>query len=140
MSQNTLDNAGIRNKRNDAHAAAATTQQGIGLEDLLDQPSPRTARFPGVIRIVLLRLFGCRQAGGFILLGRHANPPAVGVASVKSLTMSSRLRNVRRDAVNPFERIQLNRGCARPWIRRRFQCQAAVIVLYEHIHGQRRGR
>ena len=111
-------------------------QQRIRFEDFLNQPSPRAAGFPGDIRIVPLGKFRCRQAGGFVIWSRHGNPPAVGIGPVKSLTMASRIGDMRRDAVNPFERIQLDGGCAGPWIGRRFQNQSAVVELFERIHGQ----
>jgi hypothetical protein len=50
--------------------------------------------------------------------------------------MTSWIRNVGRNAVDPLDRIQLDRGCACPWIGRGFQDQAAVVELFERIHGQ----
>ena len=54
MAKDTVDDAGICNKGADAHARPAAAQEGIRLEDFLDQPSPRAASFPGGIRIVPL--------------------------------------------------------------------------------------
>ena len=68
--------------------------------------------------------------------GATANPGAVGIGAVKSLTMASRIRDMRRNAVNPLERIQLDRGCAGPGIGRCFQNQAAVVEFLQRIHGQ----
>jgi hypothetical protein len=89
MLQDAIDNAGICNKGNDAHAAAATTQEGIRLEDFLNQPGPRAAGFPGVIRIVPLGKSRRRKAGGFVIWSRHGNPPAVGIRPIKPLTIAS---------------------------------------------------
>ena len=77
--------AGIRNKGDDAHAAAATTHEGIRLENFLNQLGPRGAGFPRDIRIVPLGKVRCRQAGGFVIWNRHENPPAVGIGPVKLL-------------------------------------------------------
>ena len=138
MPQDAVDDAGICNKGDDAHAAAAGAQQRIRFEDFLNQPSPRAAGFPGAIRIVPLGKSRCRQAGAFSICRSRGNPAAVGIGPVKSLTMASRIRDMRRDAVNPLERIQLDRGCAGPWIGRRFQNQVAVVEFFERIHGQYR--
>ena len=46
MLQNTVDDAGISNKGDDAHASAASAQQGIRLKDLLNQAGPRASGFP----------------------------------------------------------------------------------------------
>ena len=46
MPQDAVDDTGICNKGDDAHAAAASTQQGIRLEDLLNQAGPRASGFP----------------------------------------------------------------------------------------------
>ena len=43
---------------------------------------------------------------------------------------------MRRNAMNPFERIQLNRSHACPRIGRRFHHQAAVVEMSERIHAQ----
>lgn len=66
------------------------------------------------------------------------NAPAVGIGPVKSLTMASPIRDMRRNAVNPFERIHLDGSCAGPWIGRRFQNQIAVCLLFKRIHSQYR--
>jgi hypothetical protein len=83
MPQDAVNDAGIGNKGDDAHAAAAGAKQRIGLENLLNQPSPGTACFPGAIRIVALGKYRCRQAGAFFICGRHGNPGAIGVGAVK---------------------------------------------------------
>jgi len=116
MPQDAVDDARICNKGDDAHAPAAGIQEGIRFENFLDRASPRAAGFPGNIRIVPLGKTRCRQAGGFVIWSRHGNPGAVGISPLKSLTMTSRIRDMGRDAVNPFERIQLDGGCASPWI------------------------
>jgi hypothetical protein len=136
MPQDAVDDAGIRNKGDDAHASAAGAKQRIRLEDLFNQPSPRAAGFPGAIRIVPLGKSLIGQVGAFAISGGHGNPPAVGAGPIKSLTMRSRIRDMGRDAVNPFERVQLNGGCAGPWIGRGFHNQSAVVEFLQRIHGQ----
>ena len=138
MPQDAVDDAGIRNKGDDAHASAAGAKQRIRLEDLFNQPSPRAAGFPGAIRIVPLGKSLIGQVGAFAISGGHGNPPAVGAGPIKSLTMASPIRDMGRDAVNPFKRIHLNGGCAGPWIGRGFQNQSAVCKLFERIYSQYR--
>jgi len=138
MPQDAADDAGIRNKGDDAHASAAGAKQRIRLEDLFNQPRPRAAGFSGAIRIVALGKSLIGQVGAFAISGGHGNPPAVGAGPIKSLTMRSRIRDMGRDAVNPFERVQLNGGCAGPWIGRGFQNQSAVCKLFERIYSQYR--
>jgi len=135
--EDAANDAGIRNKGYDTHAAAARAQQGIGLEDFPDQARPGAAGFPGAIGIVLHGDRG-RQAGGWVLPGRRANPAAVGVGAIKSLTMPSWVGDMRRNAVDPLERIQFDRSCAGPGIGRRIQDQGAVVELFERIDGQYR--
>ena len=54
MPQNAVNDARICNKGDDARAATTTTQEGIGLEDFLDQAGPGAAGFPGAIRIITI--------------------------------------------------------------------------------------
>lgn len=140
MAYDAVDHARLCNKGDDAHASAAGAQKGVGLENFPYQPCPGAAGLPGAIRIVPLRMLLCRQAGGLAMRGRQGNPSAVGIRSIESLTMFSRIRDMRRDAVDAFERTQHDRGGAGPWIGRRFHNQSAVVKLPERIHGQCRAR
>lgn len=146
MPQNTVDDARICNKRNDAHAAAARAKQRVRLENSLDQASPGAAGFPGAIRIVRLAMFRPRRGGVLILIGRHANPRAVRVCTIESLTLFSRIGNVGRDAMNPFERVQLkvclkqlieSRAFGMPWmiLRRRFRNHPARNIFLRATIG-----
>ena len=125
MPQNSVDNGWLRNKGYAPHAAAAPAQQRVRLEDLLNQAGPRAAGFAGCIRIALFGKFRRRHANGLVLPRCRGNPPAVGAGPIKSLTMASPIRDVGCDAVDPLERIQLDRGCAGSWIGRGFQNQSA---------------
>jgi hypothetical protein len=71
MAQDTVDDAGICNKGDDAHARPAAAQEGIRFEDFLDQPSPRAASFPEEIRIVLLGMISCRGGSALAIGWRH---------------------------------------------------------------------
>ena len=82
MPQDAVDDAGIHNKGDDAHASAAGAKQRIRLEDLFNQLSPRAAGFPGAIRIVPLGKSLIGQVGAFAISGGHGNPPAVGVGPI----------------------------------------------------------
>jgi hypothetical protein len=99
---------GIGDKGDDAHAAAAGATQRVCFEDFFNQTSPRAACFPGAIRIVALVKYRCRQAGAFSICRIEANPAAVGIGAIESLTMSSRIRDMGRDAVNPCEWVHLH--------------------------------
>ena len=136
MPQDTIHHAGICNKGDDAHAAAAAAKQRIRFEDFLNQPSPRAPGFPGEIRIVLLGMYHSRGGGGLAVGGEHRNPGAVGIGSVKSLTMPPRVRNMRCNAMNPFKRIKLNGSRACPGVGGRFQNQASAVEFSQRIHGQ----
>lgn len=87
MPQDTMDDAGVCNKGDDTHTAAAGAQEGIGLEDFLNQSSPCAAGFPGAIRIVLLGMYCCPAGGALALRREHANPGAVGVCTIESLNL-----------------------------------------------------
>ena len=52
--------------------------------------------------------------------------------------MTSRIGDVRRDAVDPLQRIQLDRGRAGFGIGRRFQNQAAAVESVQRFHRQYR--
>jgi hypothetical protein len=112
MAQDEVHGSGIGNNGDNAHAGAAGEKEGIGLENFPDQASPGAAGFPGEIRIVLLRMYRSGRAGALAVGGGHGDSGAIGVSAVKTLAMASRIRDVRRDAVNPLEGIQQNRGCA----------------------------
>jgi hypothetical protein len=88
MPQNSVDSACIRNKRYDAHAAAAPTQQRVRLEAFLNQASLGAAGFPGAVRIVALKDLRCRRADGFGPCRPQANPAAVAVCAIESLTIA----------------------------------------------------
>jgi hypothetical protein len=94
MPQDTVDDAGIRNEGDDAHAAAAGAKQGIRLEDFLNQASPCAPGFPGATRIVLLGMFRCRQAGAFCICVGCGNAGSVRICTLESLTMASRIRDM----------------------------------------------
>jgi len=138
MSQDAADDAGICNKGDDAHAAAARAPQRVRLEDFLNQPSPCAAGLPGGIRIVGLGKRTGRKAGAICICRRRRNPAAVGINPIESLAMPPRVRNMRRHAVNPFRRIQFDGSRACPGIGGRFHNQAAVAGLSQRIHSQHR--
>jgi hypothetical protein len=54
--------------------------------------------------------------------------------------MPSRVRNVRRDAMNPLQGIQRHGGCPRPCVGRRFPNQDAVVESEQRIHSHYRMR
>jgi hypothetical protein len=49
------------------------------------------------------------------------------------------IRRINVYAVYPFERVQLDGGCARPWIGRRFHKQSAVVELSGALLQQKPG-
>ncbi len=136
MPQDAVDDTGIGNKGDDAHAAAARAKEGVGLKYFTDQPGPRAAGFAGSIPIVVLGKLRCRQRGGFACGSRHGNPPAVGIGPVKPLAMPSGIGDVRRDAVDALQGIERDGGRAGPGIGRRFQNQAGAVQFTQRIHGQ----
>ena len=109
----SVDDARIRIKGYDAHAASAGAKQQIGLEALLDQPSPRAAGLHRAIRIIAIGKPRRRLDGAFSFFGSDGNPGAVGISPVEFLAMASRIWDVRLDAMNPLDRIQIDGGCAR---------------------------
>jgi len=78
----------------------------------------------------------CLKAGAFSICRIEANRSAVGIRPVEPLTMFSGIGNMRRDAMNPLDRIQLNERCARPRIRRRFHNESAAVERLEGGHRQ----
>jgi hypothetical protein len=138
MAQNTVTHTGLFYKGDDAHARAASAQEGISLENLLNQPRPRAAGFPGEIRIVLVGIICCRGGGALATRRGHWNAGAVGVCSVKPLAMASRARDMKGEAVDPLERVECDGGCAGSWIGRRIHNQVAVIESSERIQRHSR--
>ena len=137
MPKDAIDDAGICDKGDDAHAAAAGATQRFRFEDFFNQTSPRASCFPGAIRIVALGKYRCRQAGAFSICRIEANPAAVGIGAIKSLTMSSRIRDMRRDAVNPCERVHLHGGC--DGFRHHGQAYADCIAATQAYRAQAAG-
>lgn len=140
MAQDPVDHARISNQGDDAHAGAAgSASQRVGLENLPDQTSPRAPGLPAQIGIVLV----LGRWGGLVAvplrMGRR-DPASVGIRAVESLTVASRVGNMRGDPVDPFQGVEHHAGGAGARVRGRLQRQRAVIEFLERIHGQGRAR
>ncbi len=86
VAQDAVNHAGIRNKGDNPHAAAARAQERVSLEDFPYQTSPCAAGLPREIGIV--PVLGCwgSLAAAPLRTDRHHSPP-VGIGAIKSFML-----------------------------------------------------
>ena len=136
MAQDAVNDVGVGNKGDDAHAGAAgSASQRVSLENFPDQTGPGAAGLPGEIGIVPLA-GGDAGIGVFGSRRRAQDSAPVGTGAVESLAVASRVGNMRRNSVDPFQGVQHHAGSTRARVRGRLQSQRAVIEFLEGIHGQ----
>jgi hypothetical protein len=105
-----VDDAGVGNKGDDAHAGAAGASQRIRFQDFPDQSSPGAAGLPGEVGIVPRLGRGSAKAGAVGLLARADDSAPVGIRAVEALAVASGIGDVGGDAVNPLVRIEHKPG------------------------------
>ena len=88
VSQDAVDDAGVGNKGEDAHAGAAGAGQGIRFEDFPNQAGPSAAGLPGEVGIVASLGRGSAGAGAVGLLALADDSAPVGVCAVKALGLN----------------------------------------------------
>jgi hypothetical protein len=94
VSQDAVDDAGVGNKGDDAHAGAAGASQRISFEDFPDQAGPSAAGLPGEVGIVPGLDRGRAGAGAVGLLARADDSAPGGIRAVEALAVTSGIGDV----------------------------------------------